>query len=126
MHEILLRRSGAQIFQPLRYPLRGFYKLYERAERLQAQSGRCFPDKGRAEEDTGKGRKEKEDKVYALYNEGIYYFASKNYDKAIEMWQESLKLDKHFDPAKTGIKTAMEYTKMLQDMGSISNSQQIK
>lgn len=69
-----------------------------------------------------KGRKETEEKVQNLYNEGIYYFAKQDYDKAVEKWREALKIDKYFDPAKTGIKIAIEYTKMLEDMGNLSTS----
>lgn len=69
-----------------------------------------------------KGRKEKQDKVYDLYNEGIYYFALKDYETARQKWQEALKIDKYFDPAKTGIRIASEYTTMLHEMGGISNT----
>lgn len=70
-----------------------------------------------------KGRKEKEDKVYELYNEGIYYFANKDYEKAVEKWKAALLIDRYFDPAKTGIKIASEYVTMLKEMGSISNTE---
>lgn len=73
-----------------------------------------------------KGRQIKEDKVYQLYNEGIYYFAEKDYNKAIEKWKEVLALDRYFDPAKTGIKIATEYITMVNEMGSISNTIQVK
>lgn len=69
-----------------------------------------------------KGRKIIQDRMYELYNEGIYYFANKEYETAISKWQEALKLDKYFDPAKTGIRIASEYTTMLGEMGSISNT----
>lgn len=69
-----------------------------------------------------KGRKEKQNKVQELYNEGIFYFANRDYDTAIEKWAEALKIDKYFDPAKTGIRIATEYNTMLTDMGNLSSS----
>ena len=67
-----------------------------------------------------KGRAQRQEKVRSLYNEGIYYFANREYDTAIEKWKAALKIDRYFDPAKTGIRIAREYSAMLVDMGNIS------
>ena len=69
-----------------------------------------------------KGRAEKREKVKKLYNEGIYFFAQKDYEKAIEIWQEALKIDRNFDPAKTGIRIAKLYNEMLQNMENLSTT----
>lgn len=69
-----------------------------------------------------KGRAEKREKVKKLYNEGIYFFAQKDYEKAIEIWKDVLKIDKTFDPAKTGIRIATLYNEMLQNMEKLSTT----
>ncbi len=69
-----------------------------------------------------KGRAEKHEKVKKLYNDGIYFFAQKDYEKAIEIWQEALKIDRNFDPAKTGIRIARLYNEMLQNMENLSTT----
>ena len=51
-----------------------------------------------------RGREEKQRQVDRLYNEGVACFAKRDFEKAIEYWEEALKIDRHFDPAKTGIK----------------------
>lgn len=60
------------------------------------------------------GRKEKRDKVDMLYNQGVSYFAEHNYEEAINCWTEALKIDKYFDPASTGLKSAVKYKKLLE------------
>lgn len=62
-----------------------------------------------------KGRKAIQDKVENLYNQGINFFAKGNFSEAIECWQETLRLNKFFDPAKTSIKIATEYQNMLDE-----------
>lgn len=69
-----------------------------------------------------KGRGEKREKVRKLYNEGIYFFAKKDYEKAIEIWRDVLKIDRNFDPAKSGIKTAESYSEMLKNMENLSSA----
>ena len=69
-----------------------------------------------------KGRGEKREKVRKLYNEGIYFFAKKDYEKAIEIWRDVLKIDRNFDPAKSGIKTAESYCEMLKNMENLSSA----
>lgn len=69
-----------------------------------------------------KGRAKKHEEVKRLYNEGIYFFSQKEYEKAIEKWQEALRIDKNFDPAKNGIKTARMYSEMLKNMENLSAS----
>lgn len=53
-----------------------------------------------------RGRLEKQKKVEALYIEGLKLYASGQLEEAIVLWNETLSLDKRFDPAIEGIKTA--------------------
>lgn len=62
-----------------------------------------------------KGRKEKQKQVDEFYKNGVECFANRQYQKAIEYWQQALKIDKYFDPASTGIKIAQEYNQMLEE-----------
>lgn len=62
-----------------------------------------------------RGREEKQRQVDRLYNEGVACFAKRDFEKAIEYWEEALKIDRHFDPAKTGIKNARQYAQMLEE-----------
>lgn len=73
-----------------------------------------------------KGRAEKNEKVRSLYNEGIYYFAQKNYDMAIQKWNEALKIDRFFDPAKNGIKITNSYKLMLENISNLSSTRENK
>lgn len=61
-----------------------------------------------------KGRAEKQKQIDILYNQGIASFAKRDFEKAIEYWQEVLKINKYFDPAITGIKNARHYMSMLE------------
>lgn len=63
-----------------------------------------------------KGRSELSDKVDYYYQLGLEYFANREYEKAIEMWQEALKINKRFDPAILGIQTATYRIDMLKKM----------
>ena len=62
-----------------------------------------------------RGREEKQRQVDRLYNEGVACFAKRDFEKAIEYWEEALKINRHFDPAKTGIKNARQYAQMLEE-----------
>lgn len=65
------------------------------------------------------GRAKKRAEVDRLYFMGVEEYAKRNYDKAILHWQQTLKLDKFFDPAKQGIKNARKYQAMLKRMEQI-------
>ncbi len=60
------------------------------------------------------GRAEKMKRIDELYNQGVYYFSQAEYEKAIEIWEEVLVLDKRFDPAILGIKAANRMLEMFQ------------
>lgn len=48
------------------------------------------------------GRAEKAKRVDALYLQGLEEYAKGNLDEALRLWEETLKLDKGFDPAREG------------------------
>lgn len=52
------------------------------------------------------GRAEKSAEVDRLYSLGLQAYTEQNWEKAIEIWEECLKIDKRFDPATTGIVSA--------------------
>lgn len=54
----------------------------------------------------GKLPTKKKKLVNILYYKGIYYYVNKKYEKAIQLWQECLKIDPDFQPAKDKIKDA--------------------
>lgn len=74
-----------------------------------------------------KGRKEIRLKVDELYSYGLSLYAERKYDEAIIAWQEALKLDKYFDPAREAIEIASQYSSMLkliQDLTDYNNEQE--
>jgi hypothetical protein len=52
------------------------------------------------------GRAEKQKLIDEYYSEGLSSFAKGDFTAAIDSWQKVLKLDKLYDPAKDGIKSA--------------------
>lgn len=62
------------------------------------------------------GRSQKQKQVDTLYGLGLSYYAEGNIDKAIEIWQEGLKLDPYFDPLKDAIKSAEAQNKFYQNI----------
>lgn len=68
-----------------------------------------------------KGRKEKRSKVDELYSYGISLYAERKYDQAIAAWEEALRLDKYFDPARSAIEIASRYHTMLESIQSLSD-----
>lgn len=54
-----------------------------------------------------RGRSEIQNEIDSLYYEGLRYYSQGQWKEAIEMWQEVLKINKRYDPAKLGIKTAL-------------------
>ena len=61
-----------------------------------------------------RGRSEIQNEIDALYYEGLRYYSQGQWEEAIEMWQEVLKIDRRYDPAKLGIKTALMQLDMFQ------------
>ncbi|MGP1414510.1 MAG: UPF0164 family protein [Treponema sp.] len=53
-----------------------------------------------------RGRGEKNDRLEAMYIEGLHLYKEKKYKEAISVWEEILRLNPYFEPAKTGIKSA--------------------
>lgn len=61
-----------------------------------------------------KGRAETQKKIDALYNEGLVYYYSSEWEKAIETWEKILEIDKRYDPAIIGIESAKAQMNMIQ------------
>lgn len=61
-----------------------------------------------------RGRGAFQDKIESMYMEGLHLYQEKKYEEAIAVWEEVLKLNKHFEPAKRSIKSAKNM-KLLQD-----------
>ena len=53
-----------------------------------------------------RGRGALEEKVERMYVEALHLYQNKNYEDAIKIWEELLKLNKYFEPAKVGIRSA--------------------
>ncbi|MGP1438246.1 MAG: UPF0164 family protein [Treponema sp.] len=53
-----------------------------------------------------RGRGEVENKLEAMYIEGLHLYKEKKYQEAIKIWEEILKINRYFEPAKVGIKSA--------------------
>lgn len=53
-----------------------------------------------------RGRAAREEKIERMYIEGLRLYEQKKYDEAIKVWEEVLKLNSYFEPAKIGIKNA--------------------
>ncbi|MCR4790518.1 MAG: tetratricopeptide repeat protein, partial [Treponemataceae bacterium] len=47
-----------------------------------------------------------EAKIQDIYNKGLEYYAYGEMEKAIETWQEILKMNPFYDPAISGIESA--------------------
>lgn len=60
------------------------------------------------------GRQQISDKIDELYNLGVYYFSLGEYEKAIEVWNDVLELDKRYDPAILGVKSAQSMLDMFK------------
>ena len=59
-----------------------------------------------------KGRQARKDEVTEIYKVGLIYYQNADWENAIKTWKEALKIDKHFDPAILGIKSAEYQIKM--------------
>ncbi len=53
-----------------------------------------------------RGRAERQKRVEDLYVKGLTLYASGDLEGAIEIWSEALDIDRRFDPAEEGIRTA--------------------
>lgn len=62
--------------------------------------------------DKGRGIIDKQ--VDEYYQQGLIYYAEADYQAAIDVWKEALKLNKRFDPAKLGIQSAQYQIDMFQ------------
>ncbi len=70
-----------------------------------------------------RGRLARQKKIESLYISGLKMYASGQLEKAINVWNETLLLDRHFDPAIEGIRTA---TVTLELQQKIRELQQIE
>lgn len=61
-----------------------------------------------------KGRSKIDEEVDNYYRLGLIYYAESNWQDAIDVWNQALKLNKRFDPAKLGIQSAQHQIDMFQ------------
>ncbi len=61
-----------------------------------------------------KGRSIIDNQVDEYYQQGLIYFAQADYQAAIDIWNLALKLNKRFNPAKLGIKSAQHQINMFE------------
>lgn len=61
-----------------------------------------------------RGRAELQQKIDVLYSQGLVYYYSSEWEKAIETWQKVLELDKRYDPAILGIASAQAQIDMIE------------
>ncbi len=61
-----------------------------------------------------RGRSLVQDRLEAMYIEGLHLYNEKKYEEAIEIWEEVLAINKYFEPAKIGVRSAKRM-KLLQD-----------
>lgn len=63
-----------------------------------------------------RGRGEIEDKIEAMYIEGLTFYQEKKYVEAVRVWEEILKINKYFEPAKVGIKSAKNLALLQEEL----------
>jgi hypothetical protein len=68
------------------------------------------------------GRSARASEVEKVYLQGVEEFANGNYERAIELWQQTLKMDPKYTPAADNIRT-VKRTLALQDQMSTGDSQ---
>ncbi len=65
------------------------------------------------------GRKKRKDKVKDLYIKGLKAYKARNYEKAVQIWEEILKINPRFDPAIEGINVAKKQKEMQDELNKI-------
>ena len=68
-----------------------------------------------------KGRSITQKNVDKFYHQGLVAYAQGNYEEAILQWKLALDLDKYFDPAQEGIKSAKMQILMFQKLQDIQH-----
>lgn len=61
--------------------------------------------------DRGRAKAQKE--IDVLYNKGLVYYYSSDWDNAISTWEKVLEIDKRYDPAILGIESAKSQKEMI-------------
>lgn len=61
-----------------------------------------------------RGRAEVQKEIDVLYNKGLVYYYSSDWDNAIATWEKVLEIDKRYDPAILGIESAKSQIEMIQ------------
>ena len=61
-----------------------------------------------------RGRAEVQKEIDILYNKGLVYYYSSDWDNAIATWEKVLEIDKRYDPAILGIESARSQIEMIQ------------
>ncbi len=62
------------------------------------------------------GRGAVEDRLEAMYTEGLHLYNEKKYQQAINVWEEILKINRYFEPAKIGIKSAKNMQRLQTEL----------
>lgn len=65
------------------------------------------------------GRAERQKRIEKLYIEGLKLYALGELAEAVEVWESALDLDKRFDPAIEGVRTALYTMKIQQSIKSL-------
>ncbi len=76
-----------------------------------------------------RGRGDIQDKVDALYTEGLNYYVNGQFFDAIAVWEEALVLFPRFDPALDGIRTANQAIQLrstIQDVQSLDVTESVE
>ena len=63
-----------------------------------------------------RGRAERQKRIDELYLQGLDYYANAEWEKAIEKWEEVLKINKRYDPAILGIESARSQILMYEEV----------
>lgn len=63
-----------------------------------------------------KGRKKTQTQIDELFSQGLVYYYKAEWDLAIETWKQILKLNKNYDPALLGIKSAETQKKLIDEV----------
>lgn len=61
-----------------------------------------------------RGREQLQQKIDVLYNQGLVYYYSSDWENAIATWKKVLELDKRYDPAILGIASAQSQIDMIE------------